>query len=148
MARRYFEDFAPGQVIELGSRTIDAESIMAFGREYDPQPFHTDPAAAAQTVFGGLIASGWQTAGIQMRLLVDGLLSQTVSMGSSGVDELRWLKPVRPGDTLSLRVTVVEATPSKSRADRGTLRFKSEVLNQKDETVMTVIGTLLIGRRP
>jgi acyl dehydratase len=148
MPLRYFEDFRPGEVVELGSRTLDAAAIVAFAREYDPQPFHTDPEAARSSIYGGLIASGWQTVGIYMRLLVEGCLKDTVSLGSAGVDEIRWLVPVRPGDTLSARFTVLEARPSRSRPDRGTIVSRGEVTNQKGEVVMTMHGTGLFGRRP
>src|SRR5579859_3157513 len=108
MAHRYFEDFAVGHTLELGSYTITREEILAFARQFDPQPFHTDEEQAKASLYGGLIASGWHTASIFMRLLVDGLLNDTASMGSPGVDELRWLRPVRPGDTLRARFTVRE----------------------------------------
>lgn len=148
MATRYFEDFRPGEVIELGSRRIEEAEIIAFARAYDPQPMHTDPAAARRSVFGGLIASGWQTVAIYMRLLVDGLVNQTVSMGSPGCDEIRWLKPVRPGDTLRARLTVIEATPSRSKPDRGAVTQRAEMLNQHGEVVMTMRAIGIFGRRP
>jgi acyl dehydratase len=148
MLFRYFEDFRPGAVVELGSRTLDEAAIVAFAREYDPQPFHTDPEAARSSVFGGLIASGWQTVGVYMRLLVDGCVNGTASLGSPGVDEVRWLVPVRPGDTLSARFTVLEARPSRSRPDRGTVVSLGEVTNQRGEVVMTVRGMGIFGRRP
>jgi acyl dehydratase len=148
MPRYYLEDLHPGDTFEFGSHTVTAASIVAFAREYDPQPFHTDEAQARASAFGGLIASGWQTAGIFMRLVVDGLINQTASLGSPGVDELRWLRPVRPGDTLRARFIVVEAVPSASRPDRGRLRSVGEVLNQRDEVVMRLQGTNFIERRP
>ena len=113
--RLYFEDFEEGQVYELGEKTLTKEEIVAFAREYDPQPFHVDEEAAKGSAFGGLIASGWHTAAIFMRLYADAVLSRAESMGSPGVEELRWLKPVRPGDTLSARLTVLDAAPSASR---------------------------------
>src|SRR5690348_16316999 len=137
-----------GDAIELGSRTVTQEQIIAFAREFDPQPFHVDPERATQSAFGGLIASGWHTAAIYMRLLVDGLLNQTVSLGSPGLDEVRWLKPVRPGDTLRARFTVLETIPSRSRPEMGIVRGKGEVLNEGGEVVMTVISTGFFGRRP
>src|SRR5688572_26682859 len=127
---RYFEDFTPGQTIELGRRSITRDEIIAFAREFDPQPFHLDEEAAKTTIYGGLIASGWHTAAISMRLLYDGLVKDTVSLGSPGVDELRWVKPVRPGDTLSARLTVLECVPSRSKPDRGIVRSTIEMLNQ------------------
>ena len=149
MARRYFEDLRVGEVIDLGSRSLSQESIIAFAREYDPQPFHTDPEAAKHTVFGGLVASGWQTASVYMRLLVDGMIDKVAhSMGSPGVDKIEWLKPVRPGDTLRGRLTIVDAIPSKSRADRGTLKTLGELINQDGDVVMTIRGVGFFGRRP
>ena len=144
---RYFEDFAPGQVIELGSRTITKEEIIAFARQFDPQPFHLDEEAAKRSIYGGLLASGWHTAALTMRLLCDGLVNDTVSLGSPGVDELRWLKPVRPGDTLSARMTVVECTPSRRKPDRGIVRSTMELRNQHGEVVVTSKGLSLFGRR-
>jgi acyl dehydratase len=135
-------------VIELGSHRITAESIVAFARDYDPQPFHVDAEQGARSVFGGLIASGWQTASIYMRLLVDGVISDTVSMGSPGVEDLRWLLPVRPGDTLHARLTVLETRASRSKPDRGAVTQLGEVLNQRGEIVMTMRGVGIFGRRP
>jgi len=145
---RYFEDFKPGDVIELGSRTISKESILAFAREFDPQPFHTDEEAAKRSIYGGLLASGWHTGSLLMRILNDGLLKDTASLGSPGVDELRWLKPVRPGDVLSARMTVLESIPSRSKPDRGLIRSLMELRNQHGEIVLTVRGLSLLGRRP
>jgi len=145
---RYFEDFKPGDVIELGSRTISKESILAFAREFDPQPFHTDEEAAKRSIYGGLLASGWHTGSLLMRILNDGLLKDTASLGSPGVDELRWLKPVRPGDVLSARMTVLESIPSRSKPDRGLIRSLMELRNQDGEIVLTVRGLSLLGRRP
>lgn len=148
METLYFEDMQAGDTIELGSRDVTQEQIIAFAREFDPQPFHVDPERATQSAFGGLIASGWHTAAIYMRMLVDGLLNQTVSLGSPGVDEVRWLKPVRPGDTLRARFTVLETTPSRSRPEMGIVRGKGEVLNEDGEVVMTVVSAGFFGRRP
>jgi acyl dehydratase len=149
MGRRYFEDFRVGEVLQLGSRTVSDADIIAFGREFDPQPFHVDPARAKESVFGGLIASGWHTASLFMRLLVDGFIDQVAeSFGSPGVDKVEWLKPVRPGDTLSGRITIMELIPSKSRADRGTIKTRGEMINQKGELVMTIRGVGFFGRRP
>jgi acyl dehydratase len=143
----YLEDFAPGQVRESPTRTLTKDEIIAFARDYDPQPFHTDEQAAKASVFGGLIASGWQTVGIMMRLLWDTFLKDTSSLGSPGSDEIRWLKPVRPGDTLRARFTIVDVTPSRSKPDRGIVRTFTEVLNQYDEIVMTHRGMGIFGRR-
>lgn len=144
---RYFEDYLPGAVHEFGSITINEAEIIEFGRRFDPQPFHTDSEKAKQTVFGGLIASGWHTAGIAMRLLVDNYVSKVASLGSPGVDEVRWRKPVRPGDTLSIRATVIEAKLSRSKPDQGTTRSYIEVLNQNGEVVMTWKGIGLVRCR-
>jgi acyl dehydratase len=144
----YFEDFPPGDVRESPARTVTRDEIVAFAREFDPQPFHTDEAAAKATIYGGLIASGWHTVAIYMRLMWDSYLKETSSLGSPGVDEVRWLKPVRPGDTLRARFTVLEAVPSRSKPDRGIVRSLSEVFNQHGEVVMTLRGLGLFGRRP
>ena len=144
---RCFEDFRPGDVIELGSRTITKESIITFAREFDPQIFHVDEEAAKHTIYGGLLASGWHTGSLLMRLLYDGLLRDTVSLGSPGIDEMRWLKPVRPGDTLSARMTVLESLPSRSKPDRGIVRSLLELRNQHGDVVVSVKGLSLLGRR-
>ena len=138
MSDRFFEDYVVGSVSELGSFTIDAEQIVAFAQVYDPQPIHTDPEAAAAGPFGGLIASGWQTGALMMRLVVENYLSPASSLASPGVDELRWLRPVRPGDTLFVRLTVLEATRSRSKPDRGVVRSLIELRNQHGEDVMSV----------
>lgn len=149
MARRYFEDFRVGEVLQLGSRTVSEADIIAFARQFDPQPFHVDPARAKESAFGGLIASGWHTASLFMRLLVDGFIDSVAeSLGSPGVDKVEWLKPVRPGDTLTGRLTIRELIPSKSRADRGTIKTLGEMINQKGEVVMTIRGVGFFGRRP
>lgn len=135
---RYFEDYEPGSVHEFGSIRVDEEEVLAFGRRFDPQVFHTDPEAAARTEYGGLIASGWHTAGLMMRLYSDHYLSMVATLVSPGIDNLRWLLPVRPGDELSLRVTVAEARRSRSKPDRGLVRSGVEVLNQRGEVVMTL----------
>ena len=118
MPEHTFDDFEPGQVYELGSKVVTEDEIVAFARQFDPQPFHLDPEAAKDSVFGGLIASGWHTGAMWMRLYVDSLLGGGSGQGSSGIEELRWLAPVRPGDTLSGRLTVLEATASESHPDR------------------------------
>jgi acyl dehydratase len=145
---RYFEDFAPGQVIELGSRTITRDEIIRFASEFDPQSFHLDEEAAKRSIYGGLLASGWHTGSIMMRLLYEGVVRHTVSLGSPGVDEMRWLKPVRPGDTLSGRMTVTECVPSRSKPDRGIVRSLIALRNQHGEVVMTVKGMSMMSRRP
>lgn len=142
---RYFEDYVAGSVYEFGSITVTEEEVIAFARKYDPQTFHIDPEAAKNTRFGGLIASGWHTAGLMMRLLVDNVISGVASLGSPGVDQLRWLKPVRPGDNLSVRVTIRNARRSQSKPDRGMITHYVEVLNQDRELVMTMesVGMVL-----
>jgi len=144
----YFEDLPAGDVRESPTRTITREEMLAFARQYDPQPFHLDENAARTTIYGGLIASGWLTVAVMMRLLWDTLLKDAVSLGSPGADEIRWLKPVRPGDTLRARFTVVEAIPSRSKPDRGVVKTLTEVLNQHGEVVMTMRGLGMFGRRP
>jgi acyl dehydratase len=148
VAELYFEDLEPGQVVDLGSRSVSEEEIVAFARQFDPQPFHVDPEAAKDSVFGGLIASGWHTGALWMRLYVDSLLEGAASMGSPGIEELRWLAPVRPGDTLSGRLTVLETTPSERRPDRGTVRIRGEMVNQDGVTVMSMVSRGHFGRRP
>jgi acyl dehydratase len=145
---RYFEDYALGTTYECGSVSIDEASIINFAQQYDPQPFHTDPVAAATGPFGGLIASGWHTAGLVMRLLVDNYLSAEASLGAPGLDELRWPRPVRPGDTLAVRATVVEARKSQSKPDRGIVRTLVEVVNQDGKIVMSCIPTNFLLARP
>jgi acyl dehydratase len=148
MTPRHFEDFNPGDSFEFGSHTLTADEIVEFATRYDPQPFHVDEAAAANGPFAGLVASGWHTGAVFMRMYVDAILNHSVSMGSPGVEELRWLVPVRPGDTLRGRATVLDARPSATRADRGTVRARLEALNQRDEVVMTMVARGLFGRRP
>ena len=145
---RYFEDFQVGERIELGSRTVTEEEIIAFARQYDPQPFHISPEQAKHSFFGGLIASGWHTVSLLMRLMVDAMINDTISFGSPGVDEVRWLKPVRPDDTLQACLTILEMVPSKSRAERGILKSRSEVFNQFGELVLTLKGVHFFGRLP
>jgi acyl dehydratase len=144
----HFEDFAPGAVFELGAIEMTRERILSFGREFDPQPFHTDEEAAKGSIYGGLIASGWHTCSAFMKLFVDGLLSKAASLGSPGVDELRWLKPVRPGDVLRARYTVLAVEPHPRRPDRGTIRSLAELFNQDGVLVMTVRAANMFGRRP
>ena len=144
----YFEDFPPGDVRESPARTLTRDEILTFARQFDPQPFHLDDEAAKRSIFGGLLASGWHTCAIYMRLMWETFLKDTASLGSPGVDEIRWVKPVRPGDTLRVRFTVVEAVPSRSKPDRGIVRVLSEVFNQHGEIVMTMRGLGMYARRP
>jgi acyl dehydratase len=147
-ADRWFEDFVPGAVYELGEIAVSAAEIVDFARRFDPQPMHLDPDAAARGEFAGLIASGWHTAGLMMRLFVDHYLPGNASLASPGIDELRWTRPVRPGDALRLRVTILEAMRSRSRPDRGMLRSFVEVLNQRGEAVMSLKPMNLLRCRP
>ncbi|HUH08578.1 MAG TPA: MaoC family dehydratase [Egibacteraceae bacterium] len=145
---RYFEDLAVGETLELGSVAVTEDEIVEFATRYDPQPFHIDRAAAGRSVFGGLIASGWHTCSLYMRLLATGLLNDTPSLGSPGVDEIRWDVPVRPGDTLTGSVTLLEARTSRSRPDRGIVKSRGELRNQDGATALRIVAISLIGRRP
>lgn len=145
---KYLEDFAVGQVIEFPPRTVSEDEIIAFARDYDPQPFHLDKEAARQSLFGGLCASGWHTAGMMMRMLVDHMIGKYASMGSPGVDQLRWVRPVFPGDTLHLRGEILEVKPSRSKPDRGVITSRYEMKNQKGETVLTMQAKGMYARRP
>jgi acyl dehydratase len=147
-ALRYFEDFAVGEVHELGSRSLSQDEIIAFARNYDPQPFHTDPEAAKSSAFGTLVASGWQTVAAFMSLLVKSLLNDTASMGSPGIEGIQWLRPVKPGDRLSGRIRILETTASKSRPDRGIVKTEGQLTNQDGELVMTIRAVNFFGRRP
>ena len=135
---RYFEDYVPGLVQEFGSVTLDEDEVLEFGKRYVPLPYHIDKEAAKSSIYGGVIASGWHTAALMMRLYTDNYLSRVANLGSPGGDELRWDKPVFPGDELSVRATVIEARRSESRPDRGVVRTLIEVLNQKKEVVMSM----------
>ena len=146
----FLEDFHPGDVAETASRVITREEIVAFARQFDPQPFHVDEEAAKATPYGGLIASGLHTAAICMRLVVDRAVGNGAagSLGSPGVDELRWLRPVRPGDELTVRIEVLEVTPSRSKPDRGVVKLRYTMRNQDGQEVMTMIGLGIMRRRP
>jgi acyl dehydratase len=148
MTERYFEDYKRGAVFGGGPIAVSEAEIIDFARHYDPQPMHTDPEAAAEGRFGGLIASGWHTAALMMRLFATHVLSPASSVASPGVDELRWLQPVRPGDLLSLRVTVIDTRRSRSRPQEGIVRSLVEVLNQQGEVVMNLRPISLIACRP
>ena len=143
----YFEDYVPGHTFDCGSFPIGEAEIIAFAKEYDPQPFHIDPVAAADGPFGGLIASGWHTTSMTMRLLVEHFISPETGLGAAGVDEIRWPRPVRPGDTLHVRATVLEARRSKSKPDRGIVRSATEVTNQHGEIVMGLIAINFVRTR-
>ena len=148
MPELYFEDLEAGQVVDLGTIAVTEKDILGFARQWDPQPFHVDPEAAKDSVFGGLIASGWHTGAMWMRLYVDSLLDGAASMGSPGIEELRWLAPVRPGDTLTGSLTVLETTPSERRPDRGTVRIRGEMTNHDGVVVMSMTSRGHFGRRP
>jgi acyl dehydratase len=143
----YWEDFSVGESIEMGRHTFSEEEIIAFARQFDPQPFHIDSEAAKQSIYGGLIASGWHTCSIGMRMMCDTYINRSISMGSPGVDNIRWLKPVRPGDTLVYSRTVLEARPSRSRPDAGLVKSRWEAVNQRGETVLTMEGWGMLARR-
>jgi acyl dehydratase len=145
---RYFEDYVEGDVHRFGTIAVETDEIIAFAKRFDPQTMHTDPKAAKSGPFGGLIASGWHTAGLMMRLYVEHYLTQVASLASPGLGELRWLKPVRPGDTLSVCVTVLKTVPSNSKPDRGGVTSFVEVINQAGEVVMTLKIINIIAKRP
>lgn len=144
----YWEDFKVGQTVEMGSHTFTEAEIIEFAKQFDPQPFHVDPVAAKASAFGGLIASGWHTVGICMRLICEAYLLEAASLGSPGVKEVRWLKPVRPDDRLRLRMTVLESKLSRTKPDRGTVLHRWEVFNQHGEMVMHMEGYGMFARRP
>ena len=144
---RYFEDYLPGAVYEYGYLTVSEAEILGFARQFDPQPIHIDPGFAATGPFGGVIASGWHTASMMMRLFADHYLSRVASLASPGIDELRWPAPVRPGDQLRLRTTIVEARPSRSKPDRGLVRTRGELVNSGDRIVLDLVAMNLLGRR-
>jgi len=147
LPERWFDDYTVGEVFDVpGERLVTEERIIEFAREFDPQAFHIDPDAAANSIYGGLIASGWHTGSLLMSLLATTL--GPASLGSPGGDALRWLTPVRPGDRLRLRITVLEARPSSSKPDRGVLRYHNELRNQADEVVMSLDSTMFLLRRP
>lgn len=146
---RYFEDFSPGETLQLGAKSITAEEIINFAREFDPQPFHIDPQAARSSSFGGLVASGVQTFGMFMRLFVDGVLADAANLGGAGADDMRFLVPVRPGDTISARVIIQPQTrPSATKPDRGVLVIRAELSNQDDQLVWHATITSIMRRRP
>lgn len=145
---RYFEDYVPGSVHDLGTISVSEAEIIEFAKDYDPQPFHIDPVAAKTGPFGGLIASGWHTTALMMRLFVEGYLSSASSLGSPGVDEVRWLRPVRPGDVLSVAAIVEDSRVSNSKPDRGLTRTRIEMTNVAGEPVLRMTAINLIRRRP
>ena len=144
----YWEDFREGEVREFGRTVVKQEDIVRFASEFDPQPFHLDDAAAARTIYGGLIASGWHTAAMAMRMMCDEYLLRSASLGSPGLDSLKWLLPVRPGDTLSIRLSVLESRLLDSKPGIGLLKSRHEVLNQERQVVMRMEGYGMFRRRP
>lgn len=144
---RYLEDYAPGAVYEYGYATVTEAEIREFAERFDPQRIHTDPEYAATGPFGGLIASGWHTAGIMMRLFADHYVSRVASLASPGVDELRWPNPLRPGDIVSLRTTIVEVRASRTKPDRGIVRTRGELINQNHQPVLQLLAISIFARR-
>lgn len=142
-----FEDVAIGQQFDCGEHQITREEILEFAQKYDPQPIHVDENAAKQTMYGSLIASGWHTCCVAMRLMCDRFLNHSTGIGSPGIDEIRFLRPVRPGDTLKISFDIVEKIPSRSKPDRGTIKQKAFVMNQDDEMVLTMIAMTMMKRR-
>jgi acyl dehydratase len=147
MDDRYFEDYTPGAVYEYGYVQVTEAEILDFARAFDPQPMHVDPVFAAAGPFGGLIASGWHTTGIFTRLLVAHYLSRVASLASPGIDELRWPAPLRPGDSVRLRATVLQVRPSRSKPDRGLVRTHGQLISQNNEDVLRLDAMNIIGRR-
>jgi len=144
---RFWEDFKVGEVEQIGGKKVERDEVIDFARQFDPQPFHVDEAAAKQSMYGGLIASGWHTCSMVMRMMCDAYLLQSASVGSPGIDNLKWLKPVRPGDTIRARRTTLESRTSKSRPEIGIVRNLWEVFNQEGELVMTMEGYGMFRRR-
>jgi acyl dehydratase len=147
MSLMYLEDFQPGQTYDLGSIEVTHEQVVDFAKQFDPQPFHLDIDAGGESIFGGLIASGWHTCSLMMRLVVDNLFSRTATLGSPGVNQIRWILPVRPGDTLHASTRVLAVTSSVSKPDRGTIEFHYDVRNQNDEAVLAMQGISMFRRR-
>jgi acyl dehydratase len=147
LPKYYFEDFAPGQTIEHGPRLVTREEIIAFASQYDPQPMHLDEDSGRQSLLGGLGASGWHSCAIMMRMIYDAVLHDAASMGSGGVDEVQWLRPIRPGDKLTLRGTVLQGRISRSRPEMGILQVRYELYNNHGEHVMTMLSPQMLYRR-
>jgi acyl dehydratase len=147
VALLYFEDFPVGDAIVFGDRLVTVEEIIAFAKEWDPQPFHLDPEAAKESQIGELIASGWHTGSMLMRMMCDAYLLDSASEGSPGIDEMRWIKPVRPGDRLTVKRTTLSARASRSRPAIGIIGFQFEVMNQDGETAMLLTSSSFIRRR-
>jgi acyl dehydratase len=148
MAARYLEDYSPGQKFGSGKLRVDRERVKSFAAEFDPQPFHLDEDAAKQSLFNGLAASGWHTAAMTMRLLVESELRPVGGILGAGFDEFRWPRPVRPGDDLHLEAEILEVRTSKTRPDQGVVKVRTTTLNQKNEPVQVSVGNLIVPRRP
>lgn len=148
MTARYLDEFAAGQQFGSGRIRVERERIMSFASEFDPQPFHLDETAAQASRFRGLAASGWHTAALTMRLLVESDLKPAGGIVGAGFDEFRWTQPVRPGDELHLKIEVLEARPSKSRPEQGVIKVRTTTLNQHDEPVQVSLGNLIVPCRP
>ena len=148
MAERYLDDFAVGQTFGSGRMRIDEDRIKSFAAEFDPQPFHLDAEAARKSLFGGLAASGWHTAALTMRLLVESEIKPVGGIVGAGFDEFRWPRPVRPGDELRVESEVLEVRPSKSRPGQGIIKVRTTTLNQNGEAVQIFVGNLVVPRRP
>jgi acyl dehydratase len=142
-----YEDFVPGEITTYGRYPVTREEVIEYATEFDPQPFHLDEAAGRASILGGLAASGWHSCAILMRINCDGFMNGSTSMGSSGIEEVRWLKPVVPGDVLSVRREILEARASASRPGMGIVRFRFELINQKSEVVLVQVNPIFFGRR-
>jgi acyl dehydratase len=147
MAKRFFEDFTPGMVIEHGPRLVTREEIVAFAAEFDPQPMHLDEEAARASILGGLAASGWHTCCLLMRMACDSFVLDSSSMGAPGIDEVKWLKPLRPGTQITLRVTVLDVSVSKSRPEMGFVKTRMDVLDDDRAEIMVLTASMIMGRR-
>jgi len=142
-----FEDFVPGEITTFGAYAVTKEEVIDFASQFDPQPFHLDEEAGRASMLGGLAASGWHTCSILMRMMFDHFMDGSTSIGSPGIDEVKWIRPVFPGDVLSVRRTILDARPSASKPDRGVVRFRFELMNQKGETVMEQTNPIFFARR-
>jgi acyl dehydratase len=147
MAKRYYEDFAPGMVIEHGPRPVTREEIVAFAAEFDPQPMHLDEEAARNSILGGLAASGWHTCALLMRMACDSFVLDSNSMGAPGVDEVKWLKPLRPGTNITLRAEVLETRISKSRPERGFVKLRMDILDEDGAAIMMLTTSMIMAVR-
>jgi acyl dehydratase len=147
MPKLHWEDFKSGSVAVYGPRLVTREEIVAFAAEFDPQPMHLDEAAASATILGGLGASGWHTCCLMMKIIADGFLLDSTSMGAPGIEEARWLAPLRPGTNIRVRATVLDTRASKSRPEMGLAKMNFEVLDDTNAVLMTLITTFMLGRR-